>query len=467
MSKKRRHRPQVSQHLSEELTGQQVIGALPAGSWLLSQPLNRRMDYRKIEDMRRHETISYIMTLLTVAGESSEWTVEADEGVPWEAINLIKMMIMQIKTDLWESTIDGWVCYGWAPYEIVYGTMTTDTGYTRYNVRRLKSLLQENTLVNMDSEYGFTGLQVMFPKPVTLPLVKSLILTNEKRGDNLFGRSIFCKVEHVYDLITQTTRNLQAFDAKRHGPRYVVHYPYGTTNIKGVKKNNVEIADEMVHRLEGYNVIALGHRPNTIASQMQRAQSDWGIEVLPMENVSGEFISQFMYFDKLLCRGFGIHERAVLESIFGTKADAANGTDYAVMRIEYLVNRMIQQVNQFVVDRLLGMNYFGLKGRVRIVAGTIDKRVTAAAVDLVRSLLQTPWGQSVMTEMLDIDNILDQSGIPRVQESETLQPLVWTPETQQAPIRDINAPPPGAYDVLAHGGIFHHDPADAGGVSTI
>lgn len=137
------------------------------------------------------------------------------------------------------------------------------------------------------------------------------------------------------------------------------------------------------------------------------------------------------------------------------------------MRIEYLVASLVQQLNRYVVDRVLGLNYHGLKGRVRIVAGPIDKRVTAEAANLVRSLLQTQWGQAVLTEMIDIENVLDQSGIPRIKESEDEQPLLWTPNPKTSPVRDINAPPPAAFDVLSHGGIFHHDPAGVGGVPTV
>lgn len=452
MSKRKRQNSQTTAQLLESVSGQQVIGALPAGSWLLSQAPWHRIPVQKVEEMQKLETIKYIMTLIKVAGNASEWTVEADEGVPWEALNLIRHMVSRLKFDLWATAIDSWICYGWAPYEIVYGKMLTDEGYVRYNIRKLRSLIHTSTLINMDSEMGFDGLQVMFPTSVSLPIVKSLVLTCDRQYDNLFGRSLLGNVEHSFDLYNQTSDNMRIFDSKRHGPRYVVHFPFGTTEVNGAKKNNREIANEMVQQLEQFNVVALGHRPNTAASQLQRAESDWYIETIPMENVSSEFIQQFMYFDKLISRGMGLPERATLEGIFGTKADASNGTDYAIMRIEYLVESMVNQVNAHLVDRLLGLNYHGLKGRVLVKAGTIDKRVAAAAAAMIQNLLATGWGQAVLTERLDIDNILDTSGIPRLKETEENQPLRWAPQEVSETLSQ--APPFSASSVLARDGHF-------------
>lgn len=413
--------PEESAGLVENSTGQQVIGALPHGSWILGSPVPNRLPWQKVEGMRRNETIAYIMTLMAISGAQSEWTVEADENVPWEAINLVKKFIDECKAEVWDSAIDGFFCFGWSPYELIFDILVNEKGEERYCVRRLKPLLQETTLIGMDANHGFIGLQSMYPKPVMLPPVKSLVLTHERRGDNLFGRPIFSKAETAFDMTEQCRANLRAFDSKRKGPRYILHYPFGRT----ANRDNADIATDMVANLERYNIVALGHRPNTMASQMAATQSDWSIEQFPMESVSGEFVNQFMYYDKLLCRAFGIPERAVLEGMYGTKADAANGTDYAVMRIEYLVNLVVGQLNRYVVDRMLGLNYHGLKGKVRIEAGPIDKRTTERAYTLVYELLGRPWGEEKLSGMIDVENIMEQSGIPRIKKEETNNPLRW------------------------------------------
>lgn len=413
--------PEKSAGLTENSTGQQVIGALPHGSWILGSPTPDRMPWHKIERMRRNETVAYIMTLMTIAGAQSEWTVEADEDVPWEPINLIKRFIDECKEEVWESALDGFFAYGWAPYELVFDVLINENGEERYCVRRLKPLLQETTLIGMDANQGFIGLQSMYPKPVMLPPVKSLVLTHEQRGDNLFGRPVFSKVETAFDMTEQSRRNLMEFDSKRKGPRYILHYPFGMTK----NRDNAEIASEMVTSLEKFNIVALGHRPNTMASQMSATQSDWDIQQFPMESVSSEFVNQFMYYDKLICRAFGIPERAVLEGMYGTKADAANGTDYAVSRIEHMVELVVRGLNKHVVDRMLGLNYHGLKGKVRIKAGPIDKRTTEKAYALIGQIMNTEWGDAKISQMVDIENIMEQSEIPRIQKEETRDPLRW------------------------------------------
>lgn len=413
--------PEESAGLNENKTGQQVIGALPHGSWVLGAPVPNRLPWQKVERMRRNETIAYIMTLMVISGAQSEWTVESDEDVPWEAINLVKKFIDECKTEIWESAVDGFFTFGWSPYELIFDVLLNDKGEERYCVRRLKPLLQETTLIGMDATHGFIGLQSMYPRPVMLPPVKSLVLTHERRGDNLFGRPIFSKAESAFDMTEQTRNNLREFDSKRKGPRYILHYPFGHT----ANRDNADIAADMVANLERYNIVALGHRPNTMASQMAATQSDWGIEQFPMESVSSEFVNQFMYYDKLLCRAFGIPERSVLEGMYGTKADASNGTDYAIMRIEYLVDTVVNQLNRYVVDRMLGLNYHGLKGKVRIVAGPIDKRSSERAYILVQELMNREWGDAKISQMVDVENIMEQSGIPRIQKEETNNPLRW------------------------------------------
>ena len=71
MSKKRKgitYNPNESSRLTDDVSGQQVIGALPNGSWILGAPAAGRMPVKKIEDMRLQETIAYVMTLINIGG---------------------------------------------------------------------------------------------------------------------------------------------------------------------------------------------------------------------------------------------------------------------------------------------------------------------------------------------------------------------------------------------------------------
>ena len=147
----------------------------------------------------------------------------------------------------------------------------------------------------------------------------------------------------------------------------------------------------------------------------------------------------------MIVRAFGIPERAVLEGLFGTKADASNGTDFLTLRIEYLVRMMVDQLNKYVVNPLMMFNYDGFADKVRIVPGTIDKRDVERITSLLQNVIATPYGQSVVLPSLDFSSMMDAVDWNRLQQNETKEQITTFNDLEDQTV-DVNEAPPASWE---------------------
>ena len=419
---KKRKQSDLRLAIERERTGSQIYGAASYGYYINSPYPNEVIDKRKLELMRRYPTITYLTQLITIAGDSAEWTVEADEGVPWEAVNLIQRFIDSCKLELWRTAIDGWISFGHAAYEKVYQVMENESGHPRLVISQLKNLLADTYMIERDSERGFLGIRTFIPRTEWLNPYKCLILSHDKLGDDLNGRSLLKNAELTFDAAAQTWQNMQLYNRKAaNGPKYKIMYPdMVIQGANGERIRTIDKAREMAVNLENTGVALLSRRPNTAGGQLSATDSDWDIERFPNEAMSSAFIEELMYQDKCLCRAFGIPERSVIEGMFSTRADAANASEFTLLRIQYLVKHVVDQLNRYVVNPLMELNYDGLSGRVRLQPGDIDR----STIEVIRQFVMSAVaGDEALKMKLDYDAMLDRCKIPRLQENENKQKL--------------------------------------------
>ena len=453
MSKKNKNgKLSKKDRIERERTGQQAFGAAPYGRYIqYGNPLNT-LKLREIEELRSYPTVAYCMYILTIIGHSSKWTVEADEDVPWEAIHLVEKFVKDCKTELWRTGIDGWITHGYAVYEKLFRADLNEQGEYRIAIRRLKHLLPEYILINMDAQEGFVGVTVNMPQRVDLTPAQCLILTNEKQGDDLRGRPMLRAIKEGATGARVSLEGMLRYEEKlAKGPKYKVMYPYGVEEDEnGNLIRNEDKARNFVSEIENNCFALMPRRKNINPAQNVANQSDYDLEMFPQDSITGNFINDLMYLDKLIVRAFGIPERAVLEGLFGTKADAENGTDFLTLRIEYLVELMVDQLNRYAVDPLMNFNYNGLAGRVKIRPGTIDKRDVKRISDLLSSVIQSPYGQAVLLPTFDMDSMMDMVEIPRLKQNETIGKTVEM-NSQEGESPDVNDPPAPSWELLAQG----------------
>ena len=464
MTRKKKFRPYSKKdRIEQEQTGPQAFGAAPYGRYIQYGNPHNTLSLKEIEEVRNFPTVDYCMSIMTIMGHSSQWTVEADEDVPWEAVNLVGKFVRECKTDVWRTGIYGWITQGYAAYEKVYRAEVSEAGSYRITIRKLKQLLPENIIINMDGELGFQGITVLMPRRVDLSPEKCLILTNEMQGDDLRGRAILDAVKIPAKGAKIALEGMLKYDEKfGSGPKYKITFPWGTSiDEHGVEVDNIVAARNFARELEDSRCALLPCRRNINPMQSNANQSDYNVEQFPQEAMNSTFRDDLRYLDLLIGRAFGFHDRAVFESVFGTKADAANGTDFLTLRIEYLVELMVDQLNKYVVDKLMEINYTGLAGRVKIKAGAIDKRDIQRISDLLTGIIASPYGQAVLVPNLDLESMMDTAEIPRIKQSETVGKTYEVPdgdkpsEGESTGVQDdVNAPPPASWEVLAtEGGV--------------
>ncbi len=398
--------------LSEEITGQQVWGAPVKGSWSIPLPMGNKIPREDIYEMRNDDTISLIISMFQVAGATSVWTVEADSDVPKVFVGILEKFAKENQETLWNQVILEWFIYGRFIAEKVYERVYDENGEWWFGIKRLHQLLPETSCVMMDND-GFTGIRSTYPYYVDLPVEKSLVLTHERRGDNLNGRPIFMSMYKAWKRHEEISDGLMDFYEKDSGAGWKVLYPYGkSVGENGKEIENVEYARTMAEDAQNNRVVLIWRKPNRSKDQTTATAPDFEIEKLPLNNVSSDRVSSMMYYDKGKVRGAGIPERSVLEGEFGTKADATNSTEYAIRCIEGKLADFMAQINKYVVDPMIEKNDERYVGRIRLVAGPIWQRDIQAKLQFLQSLLGTALMQSIIEDEVDLKALLEIAGIP-------------------------------------------------------
>lgn len=316
--------PQIREKLETEYTGQQVVmGApirgtfhVPRNAWDVIPP-------GKLLRMMRQPTISFVKTMIEVTGATSVWDVDAEPGVPEEAVKLVEKIIKEIKTDLWRAFCHAATTAGFLACEKVFEfvqakdlpSSNLESVDEYISLRKLHELLPENVSILMDARDGFKGIRVNAPFMVNLPPEKCVVFTHDRHADDLYGKAILLNVEQAFDLYDQGLRNLDAFEQRMRLPIYIMTYPMQMSLVDGKLIDNGTLSKQYMTEMFDKQVIALGRRPNTDPTLTTATDSDWKIEKLPGENMTGDFLAGFYYYDKLIVRGFGFPERALLEGI--------------------------------------------------------------------------------------------------------------------------------------------------------
>jgi len=119
-----------------------------------------------------------------------------------------------------------------------------------------------------------------------------------------------------------------------------------------------------------------------------------------------------------LLRGYLVPERAGIEGQFGTKAEAEAHTDIVLFEGQWTLDDLIRHLNWYIVDQLLALNYGeAARGTVWIEAEPIIDEQAGLLRELVKSVISSDTIDIFQT-WTDVDQILDQLGIPRRPEGE-------------------------------------------------
>lgn len=342
---------------------------------------------------------------------SAEWSYEADDEDE-EMKLFIEEQMDPIRRHILSTGALGCFDFGWQPYEKVFDV---DTANTRIVLKKLKPLLQDNVVIKTNPDDGsFEGIET---GQVLLPLEKSLLLNFDVEGTNWEGSSTLQNAEQPYDSSVVLEDAVRKYDKKMAGAHWIIKYPDTTSIYQGVERHNSEIADKMLAALTASGSVAM---PIGLAQfQDVTQQGGWDIQLLTASGATVDFTNRYEYLDKQKCRALGFPERALLEGLHGTKAEAGEHKDFVISLIEYRHDCLLEQINWHLVNQLLRLN-FGedAENRVAIHAAPLDDASRATLHAVYDKILSSAEGMLRESELLDVQQIAETLSIPRKEEED-------------------------------------------------
>ncbi len=396
----------VPMHGLAAMMGFDLLGRAPSGK------------YKIYRQMRGCPTVAIARIAATAPILLANWALETQDKVPDEHKEFIQRQLTPLYPRLIKDMLRGFD-YGWQSFEKVWEIRENKLVY-----KKLKALLPDQTLVQVDKTTGaFLGLK---QKNVLLPPQNVFIYSHDAEGTDLYGRSRHENIrEHAWHPWIEITKKMRMYATKVAGIIPMIEYPPGTSKtVDGREESNFKLAMMFLEALGKGKGLTM---PNTLAAHatdLMRAGIDldqlraWKISFLEGKGSHGKDLTTMVrYFDSLLLRGWLVPERAATEGQFGTKAEAVQHGQLALMMADLDYQEILRQVNDYVINPLLIYN-FGLQAAdsVYLARAGLDPAIVLFLRTMIDKVLTAPINTDLFLEYLDIDRILDEVGIPKAAE---------------------------------------------------
>jgi len=391
-----------------------------------------RGSYKVWRTMRGNPTIAMARVAATAPILSANISLESRDDTPDEWVAFAE----QVKEMFWPRffrEILYALDYGWVGFEKVYAVKQMGTLGQRIVLDKLKMLLPDITDILEDKSTGeIAGLR---NTGVVLQPEDFVILSYDAEAGDFRGRSRHENVRQVWWDWMQTCAKEGQYITKAAGVLMLMQYPEGIGRDRsGSEVDNFDLAEKVLREVgQGHGVCM----PNTMLAQaydLMRAGVDisqlkaWHFDMVETGAGHGsEFVAIEQHKEALMCRGWLVPERAVLEGQFGTKAEAGVHAELSLIVAEQFLGQIIDVANQQIIDPLLAVNYGAEPGAVKLVAESLADDKRAFAQDVMRAVLTSPTNMSLLLKLVDIDALMDSTGLPKSEEVIDVGSLVEPP----------------------------------------
>lgn len=392
----------------------------------------------KVRAMRKDPTIALARMLAVAPVLGSQWSFESKTEAPEGAVSLIENTFGTLRLHLLRNTFNGWLDFGWSPFEKVFGV---DDASGSVTLKKMKPLLQDITDILVDPQTGtFAGLRQEKDRVTELAVEQCLLLSCDTEGTNWHGQALMKNAEIAYDAHLQIESAASKYDKRVAGSHWVVYYPLGQSLYNGQMTDNFEIAKDILSNLSASGRVAVPRVADQLLEEVMNVAGNvkdggWRVELLTDSGTSrAAFIDRMKYLDALKVRALGLPERSVLEGEFGTKAEAEAHGDFAITQMELRHEMVVQEINWHAVDQVLDLN-FGpqARGTVYIKPAPIADKTRAFIQSIYTKIIESPEGFAHELMAIDTGAIKDKLGIPVDEEGEDLTDsgLVAAPQPDQ------------------------------------
>lgn len=407
-----------------ESTAPQIAGFASYDDVAKIQPRVKKASYKKLRLMRLDPTIALGRWLSSAPIISSAWSVEATDKAPEGAKEFIDSIVQPLRFHLLRNVVYGQCDFGWQPFEVVKAL--NDEG--KIIPRKLKPLLHDITTILIDTETGtFAGFEneAIAGEIVTLLAEDALLYNFEPEAGDLYGNPILEVAQAAFDKWNKIEESATRYDAKIAGAHLVIYFPIGKSRINGEEKDNGLIAKELAEswKASGYAIIPRKFQ-ETIDEFNKGSADAWKIELLTDAGAGkSAFVERQAYLDKLKVRAFGLPERAVLEGEYGTKADAGEHGDFAIVNLELRHLDIALTTNWHFVNKFLRYNYGKqFENTVYIVPASISDEAVGFLRDLYKAIIAAPDVGLLEAAAIDNNALRERLNVPTLPGSE--QPAI-------------------------------------------
>jgi hypothetical protein len=394
-------------------------------------------DYDTYRQMDACATLAQAKAVLTGPIFSSPWSANGDEGVPQDRIDFVRDTIIPMRDMILPELLRG-LSSGWRPFEKVWAASDG-----MFVIDKLKPLLPDLTKILVVEKTGaFAGVRQGSEGSedgVVLPPQKCFVYTHDGEAGDFYGRSRHENVRDVWQKWKDASDTAGRLGTKVASIVPILKYPRGSSRtndqdeIIATTEQNRKIAQAILDTLgiakgvafETENIDEADLRANPELAKLTK----WALETVDTGSAASGIaglIEERRYYDALMFRGWLVPERTALEGQHGTLAESEAQGDFALLNSELIHGDIVRQLNWYVVDELLAVNYGeDARGTVWIEpAPIIDKR-RASMVKLYDAMLANPATLEVILAETDRAAMYELLGMPSEATEET--PDLTTP----------------------------------------
>jgi hypothetical protein len=374
-------------------------------------PDSHQKYYKTYREMRSDPTIALARFLSVAPLVVSGWSYEAKDWAPEGAKEFVSEQMERVRMRLLKAVFEGYIDYGWSPFEIVWGV---DDDLMQV-IQEFKPLLQDYTTILVDEKTGrMLGLrQDLLGTNVDLYAGEYLCIALDVEGTYWYGDPLMENVREIDKKWEVIEDAASRYDKKVAGSHWVVHYPMGTSLVDGEEIDNFIVAKKILASLQSSGAVTVPTKLKPESDDVD-GENAWKIELLSDSgNARAAFVDRQKYLDALKVRAFGLPERSVLEGEFGTKAEAEAHGNFAIVNMEMRAQLVVEDINRKAVNFILTNNYGPYaRDSVVIVANPIKDASLAFLRDLYKTMLTGDMGASEIAT-IDTDTMKERTGVPK------------------------------------------------------
>ena len=387
----------------------------PAGTLVLQQAMPVSYSYYRM--IKKQPTVALARRLALAPLLRASWSVEGPDAGD-VTVALAQRTIKALRGPYMNHVTRALYDYGFAAMEVYLDEAGASAPAAP--ALRLKPLLNDLVSVVINPDGTFAGLSVREAgaagalSPGTfLPPERCVFLGFDAEAGSFYGLGALEISRETYKDWQESNLGARRYDRKIAGTFLQLTYVAGERpGPDGTMVDNAVLAQEFLEAAEAGGCVAVPiDRAAFLDAKQAQLPPDFKLEFLSDASPrQGSFVERMRYLDAMLVRAWGLPERAVLEGMFGTKAEAEAHGNLGLTAME--------AVHEFVTGEFWAqvlLPYLALvtspdeAEAITLTPGPINPEAMLWKRSLVEKII------TVKPEALDLDALMDETGAPKAQ----------------------------------------------------